>query len=136
MAFLIIQANIRLYNQKGREYMSIIVSVTLTEKEYEMATSEAQKKGLTITQYVKRFPITGEGFDERYEFLKQQALEQPLMTPFTVMSLFSDWDEIERGTKLSLGRNFYHLVKRGELKGIIPAGKNSSNIQLYMREEV
>ena len=136
LAFLIIQANIRLYNQKGREYMSIIVSVTLTEKEYEMATSEAQKKGLTITQYVKRFPITGEGFDERYEFLKQQALEQPLMTPFTVMSLFSDWDEIERGTKLSLGRNFYHLVKRGELKGIIPAGKNSSNIQLYMREEV
>lgn len=116
--------------------MSIIVSVTLTEKEYEIATSEAQKKGLTITQYVKRFPITGEGFDERYEFLKQQALEQPLMTPFTVMSLFSDWDEIERGTKLSLGRNFYHLVKRGELKGIIPAGKNSSNIQLYMREEV
>ncbi len=116
--------------------MSITVAVTLTEKEYEIAASEAQKKGLTISQYVKRFPITGEEFDERYEFLKRRALEAPLLKPFTVMSLFSDWNEIERGTKLSLGRNFYHLVKRGELNGIIPAGKNSSNIQLYMREEV
>lgn len=44
--------------------------------------------------------------------------------------------DIDKGTKLSLGRNFYHMVKRGELDGVKPAGKNSSNVQLYVREEV
>lgn len=53
------------------------------------------------------------------------------------MSLFEDWDDIPRGVKLSLGRNFYHLVKRKaeEVKQIRATSKNSSNIQLYVREE-
>jgi len=49
------------------------------------------------------------------------------------MSVFEDWNCIPRGIKLSLGRNFYHFVKRGELTGVEPTGKNSSNIQLYVR---
>lgn len=129
---LILDCKIR----KEEMQMSITVSVTLTEKEYDMVKVEAPKIGLTIAQYVKRFPITGKEFDERYKFLKEQAQTHPSGEPFTVMSLFSDWDAIERGTKLSLGRNFYHLVKRGELEGVKPAGKNSSNVQLYVHEEV
>lgn len=117
--------------------MSVTVSVTLTDKEYADVKSKAEEKGLSIAQYVKRFPISGDEFDERYEYLKKQAKQQPLGSPFTVMSLFSDWNEIPRGVKLSLGRNFYHLVKRneGEVNMVKPAGKNSSNVQLYIREE-
>ncbi|MBU8763765.1 single-stranded DNA-binding protein [Micrococcus luteus] len=117
--------------------MSVTVSVTLTEAEYAEVERKAKEKGLSVAQYVKRFPIAGDEFDERYEQLKKRAKSQPLATPFTVMSLFSDWNEIPRGVKLSLGRNFYHLVKRneGEVQTVKTAGKNSSNVQLYVREE-
>lgn len=117
--------------------MSVTVSVTLTDKEYADVKIKAEEKGLSVSQYVKRFPIAGVEFDERYDYLKRQAMQQPIGIPFTVMSLFPDWDDIPRGVKLSLGRNFYHLVKRndGDVKAIKPAGKNSSNVQLYLRED-
>lgn len=117
--------------------MPVTVSVTLTDEEYEEVLVKAKEKGLTVAQYVKKYPISGDEFDRRYAFLKEQALLQPVKVPFTVMSLFDDWDDIPRGIKLSLGRNFYHLVKREteELIKIKPAGKNSSNVQLYVREE-
>ena len=117
--------------------MSVTVSITLTDKEYTDVKIKAEEKGLSVAQYVKRFPIAGEEFQERYSYLKNQAMIQPLGIPFTVMSLFPDWNDIPRGVKLSLGRNFFHLVKRndGEVKAVKPAGKNSSNVQLYLREE-
>lgn len=112
--------------------MSVTVSVTLTDEEYEIVKEKASDEGLTISQYVKRFPIGADDFDFLYERLKDKAIHYPYDKPFTVMSLFPDWDKIERGTKLSLGRNFYHLVKRGDLPPVDTAGKNSSNIQLYV----
>lgn len=111
--------------------MSVTISVTLTDEEHRLAKEEALKKGLTISQYVKQFAIGNDDFDSRYEELKQKAINYPEGQTFTVMSMFLDWDKIERGVKLSLGRNFYHLVRRGELPPVLPAGKNSSNIQLY-----
>mgnify|MGYP000582827856 CR=1 FL=1 len=111
--------------------MSVTISVTLTDEEYRLAKEMALKKGLTISQYVKQFAIGNDDFDSRYEELKQKAINYPEGQTFTVMSMFLDWDKIERGVKLSLGRNFYHLVKRGELPPVVPAGKNSSNVQLY-----
>lgn len=115
--------------------MSVNVTVTLSDEEYAEALKQALHKGLTIAQYVKRFPIGSDEFENRYAFLKQKALEQPIEIPFTVMSLFQDWDHIERGIRLSLGRNFYHLVKRREFLPVVPAGKNSSNVQLYIVKE-
>ena len=111
--------------------MSITISVTLTDKEYEDVKIKSQEAGLSISQYVKRNPICGDEFEERYEHLIQKAKSQANGSSFTVMSIFPDWNEIPKGTKLSLGRNFYHLVKRGEVDGVVPDGKNSSNVQLY-----
>lgn len=111
--------------------MSITISVTLTDKEYEQVKIKSQEVGLTISQYVKRNNICGDEFAKRYDYLIQKAKSQANGSAFTVMSLFPDWNDIPKGTKLSLGRNFFHLVKRGEVEGIVPEGKNSSNIQLY-----
>ena len=115
--------------------MSVTVSVTLTNDEYEKAMKEAEAKGLSISQYVKRFAIGSDEFDSRFEFLKKAALEQNVGKRFTVMSLFDDWDEIEKGVKLTLGRAFFNLVKKGDLEGVEDAGKGVSNIQLYRRTE-
>ena len=115
--------------------MSYIVSVTLTDREYSEVKKAAEEKGLTISQYVKRYPISDDEFNLQYEFLKNESLKTEKDVPFSVMSVFGDkWDTIPRGIRLSLGRNFYHLVKRGELKGIITAGKSIYNIQMYVRK--
>lgn len=115
--------------------MSYQVVVTLTDTEYEDAKKKAFEKGISISQYVKKYPISVDEFDIRYEKLKKTALEWTIGETFSVMSVFDDWDCIPRGIKLSLGRNFYHLVKRGEVEGVEPAGKNSSNVQLYVRKD-
>ena len=112
--------------------MSVTVSVTLTDEEYQNAMNKAMEIGLTISQYVKRYPIGASEFEDRFEFLKEQASTFPVNKPFTVMSLFPDWNSIERGIKLSLYRNFFHIIKRGELPTVTPYGKNSSNVQLYV----
>lgn len=115
--------------------MSNQVIVTLTDKEYSEVVKLSKEKGLSISQYVKRYSIGNDDFDSLYDYLKNKAIEQPANKPFTVMSLFTDWDEIDRGVKLSLGRCFYHLVKSGKLPGVEPAGKNTSNVQLYIVKE-
>ena len=127
--------HIRLYNliRKWVKTMSYQVVVTLTDAEYDDVVRKAENKAISIAQYVKKYPISVDEFDVRYEYLKNKALEMPIGEPFTVMSIFEDWNCIPRGIKLSLGRNFYHYVKRGELTGVEPVGKNSSNVQLYAR---
>lgn len=115
--------------------MSVTVSVTLTNDEYKKALKDAEAKGLTISQYVKRFSIGSNEFDTRFEFLKKAAQEQNVGKRFTVMSLFEDWNEIEKGVRLTLGRAFFNLVKKGDLEGVEDAGKGVSNIQLYRRIE-
>lgn len=112
--------------------MSNQVVVTLTDKEYSEVVKLSKEKGLSISQYVKRYSIGNVDFDSLYNCLRIKAIKQPVNKPFTVMSLFTDWNKIDRGVKLSLGRCFYNLVKSGELPGVEPAGKNSSNVQLYV----
>lgn len=112
--------------------MSVNVQITLSNTEYEKIKKDAAEKGLTPAQYIKHCAVDDSEFESRYDYLKQQALHFPEGQVFTVMSIFSDWNEIELGIRLSLGRTFYHLVKRGGLSPVIPAGKNSNNVQLYM----
>ena len=111
---------------------AVTISVTLTQEELRMAEKLAERHGLPLAQCVKQFPLCDQVFEERFETLKQRAAAQPAGRPFTVMGLFSDdWNTLDRGLRLSLGRTFYHLVRGGKLPGVRPAGKNSSNVQLY-----
>jgi len=112
--------------------MSINIQITLSESENKQIQKQADIIGLTRAQYIKQKILTDTEFEVRYNFLKKAALNQSKGEMFTVMSLFPDWNELERGMKLSLGRNFYYLVKRGDLSPVRPAKKNSSNVQLYM----
>ena len=110
---------------------AVIISVTLTAEEFALAKALSKERGLPLAQCVKQFPLCDKVFETRFETLKQRAAARPAGQPFTVMSLFDDWNTLDRGLKLSLGRTFYHLVRGGNLPGVRPAGKNSSNIQLY-----
>ncbi|WP_102264464.1 DUF1413 domain-containing protein [Mesobacillus jeotgali] len=115
--------------------MSVVIPITLTDSEYKTIVKESSEKGLTPAQYLKHKAVSHTEFEIRYEYLRKTVLKIPSGHVFTVMSIFSDWNSIERGIKLSLGRNFYHLIKRGGLPEIKAYGKNSSNIQLYIKRE-
>lgn len=117
---------------KGSDFMPRIVSVTLTDGEYEKAEKKAEECGLKVTQYVKRFLIGDVEFEERYNYLIKRSKEMPEDCVFTVKSMFKDWEEISKGVKLSLGRNFYELVKNEKVEGVFDNGKNASNVQLYI----
>ena len=115
---------------------TVTISVTLTQAELKLAEKLAKEHGLPLAQCVKQFRLCDQVFEEHFETLKQRAAAQPEGQPFTVMGLFDDaeWNDLDRGLKLSLGRTFNHFVRGGKLPGVRPAGKNSSNVQLYEKE--
>ncbi len=107
------------------------ISVTLTDAEYEEVKIKAKEAGISISQYVKRNPIIGDTFEDRYQELIEKSQAQPVGSSYTIKSLFPEWEKIPRGIKLSLGRNFFRLVSRNGVSGVCANGKNSSNVQLY-----
>lgn len=115
---------------------TVTISVTLTQAELKLAEKLAKEHGLPLAQCVKQFRLCDQVFEEHFETLKRRAAAQPEGQPFTVMGLFDDaeWNDLDRGLKLSLGRTFNHFVRGGKLPGVRPAGKNSSNVQLYEKE--
>ena len=116
---------------------TVTISVTLTQAELKLAEKLAKEHGLPLAQCVKQFRLCDQVFEEHFETLKQRAAAQPEGQPFTVMGLFDDaeWNDLDRGLKLSLGRTFNHFVRGGKLPGVRPAGKNSSNVQLFTFSE-
>ena len=113
--------------------MGRTVVITLTENEYASAVIEAEKMGLQLSQYVKRFPIGSEEFEDRFEELKQKAQNFEVGKRYSIIDCFSDdWQAISRGTRLSLGRNFYNFVRSGGLENVIEDGKKG-NVQMYLR---
>lgn len=113
--------------------MTHTVAVTLTDGEYKQAVETAKSLGITLAQYVKQNAIVSDDFTKYFDILCEKAKRHPLEKPFMVMDLFADWDAIDRGLRLSLGRTFYHQVSAGKIPGIALAGKGRSNIQLYVR---
>lgn len=114
--------------------MSHQVVVTLTDAEFTSVKSLANSKGISLAQHIKRYAITDDDeFDARYDFLKKEAVKQSCSTPFTVMSLFGEeWEKIDRGVKLRLGRTFNHCVIGGKVPHVRTAGKTASRIQQYI----
>jgi len=53
--------------------MAVTVSVTLTDEEYEEVLVKSKAIGLSVAQYVKKYPISVDDFDSRYSYLKEQA---------------------------------------------------------------
>nr|WP_172596768.1 single-stranded DNA-binding protein [Clostridium butyricum] len=110
------------------------VQVSFTETEIELVKKLANEAGLTIPQFLKHKALEDGEFSKRLSELKEKVARIPSGTKFSIKLVFgTDWLNISRGTKLSLGKNFYTQVTQNMITGVEVAEKDSSNTQFYIK---
>ena len=110
------------------------IQLSLNDSEHTILTAAAAKQGIPVVDYIR-----SRIFDEENEFTtayaetlrRVEAL--PPGTKFNLKALFgTDWT-MSRGTKLTLGRTFYEMVRSSAVPTVKALGKDSSNIMQYKR---
>jgi len=112
-----------------------VVQVSFSEQEYEFLSKQAEIEGLTIPLLIKNRVLPKGDFDKVFDKLKKLVKDLESGKVFTVRDLFgTDWREIEKGMRLSLGRTFYKNVLNGAIGGVEALKyKDSANTQLYKK---
>lgn len=109
-----------------------VVQISFTEKEYAHLEAQAEKQGATIALYIKNKVLENTEFNKWFSELLNRTSRIKTGTKFNVkMVLSTDWPNIERGVRLSIGRAFYNYVSAGKIADIKPTDKDSSNVQWY-----
>ncbi|MDO5564893.1 MAG: DUF1413 domain-containing protein [Eubacteriales bacterium] len=113
--------------------MSKKVSILLNDSQHATIKKLAEKEGLTITDYIiNKLPIEAENkitlSDVKKRIVKTKLKE------FTIPDLYENqWSSFQKGSKLTIGKQFNKAVLNGEIENIIFKGKNSSNCAVYKK---
>lgn len=110
------------------------IQVLLNEDEYTVIETKAKEAGQPIPVYV-RSRLLGDENELSAAYAEALRRVEALApgTAFDLKTLFgTDWT-MSRGTKLTLGKTFYEMVKDGVIRTARPEKKNSSNIMQYTR---
>ena len=110
------------------------IQVLLSEDEYAAIAAAAKVAEQPIPVYVRSRLLgdTNELSTAYAETLRRVEALAP-GTSFDLKTLFgTDWT-MSRGTKLTLGKTFYGMVKEGVVKIARAEQKNTSNIMQYTR---
>jgi hypothetical protein len=90
------------------------IQVTYTEEEIAEIKKCAFEKGLTLAMYVKTKSLENSEFMERFTYLCDEVEKLEEGTKFEIKAVFgTKWNQIEKGMRLSLGRNFYWSTETG-----------------------
>ena len=110
------------------------LQVLLSEEEYKGLEKRAETEGLPLSVYVRSLLLGDEDeFSTAYKEAIARVTALAPGTEFNLKSLFgTDWTQ-SRGTKLTLGRTFYEVVRSGTVLTVKALGKDSSNIMQYKR---
>lgn len=110
------------------------IQVLLNEDEYTVIETKAKEAGQPIPVYVRSRLLGDENeLSAAYDEALRRVEALTPGTPFDLKTLFgTDWT-MSRGTKLTLGKTFYEMVKDGVIRTAKPEKKNSSNIMQYTR---
>ena len=102
------------------------LQVLLSEEEHKRLEKRAETEGLPLSVYVRSLLL-----GDKEALARVTALAPG--TEFNLKSLFgTDWTQ-SRGTKLTLGRTFYEMVRSSAVPTVKALGKDSSNIMQYKR---
>ncbi len=106
----------------------------VSEKELEMLQQQADKAGLSVAQFVKREILRDSSFQESWELLLAKVQGLPPNLRFTVPMVYGEeWQALERGAKLSLGRAFQKQARNGEIPGVKALEPDSQRTMWYLR---
>ena len=113
----------------------ITISIGFTKDEYSKIIELAQKDGFSISQYIKSKIIPNE-FNTKYKILIQEVSRLESNTIFTIKDILKEhgWDNISKGTKLSLGKHFYTNVNAENINNVKVKGYGVSGIMCYTKE--
>lgn len=110
------------------------LQVLLSDEEYAGLEKQAAQKGMPTSVYIRSL-LLGEADEFSNAYIETIARVTALTpgTKFNLKSLFgTDWTQ-SRGTKLTLGRTFYEMVRSDAISMVKVLGKDSSNIMQYER---
>ncbi len=113
------------------------VQFVLTDEEYENLKEIVEKKGVTISKYIKDCVIPKEdNFEKTWNEFLIKLNKYPCNCEFNVAQVvtYSRWEELDKSTKLSIARLFNRKIASGEIKGIRLLGRSGSNVSLYIKE--
>jgi hypothetical protein len=112
-----------------------IISFGVTFEEYKNIDSEAKNAGMSISMFCKS-KILDTAFYENYQLLLKKVSNLPSsITKFSVSDLFDNeqWKNIPRGVRLSIGKQFYNMVKNHIIKNIKIEGFGTSKTMRYSK---
>ena len=112
----------------------INVQILLTEDEFKILQTEADKYGLTVPLYIKSEVLKNDDFGTAYRQLIEKVDKLPSGTRFNIRALFGVEWTMSKGVKLNLGKTYYNRVKNGVITNALALDKDSSNIQWYEKK--
>ena len=122
--------------------MSVRVQFVLNDEEYETLKAHAEKKGVSISKYVKDCVLLRRGdsdnlFEQVWEEFSSKLSTFPPNVEFNVSTIMTKerWETFDRSTKMSLARLFNRKVTSDppEYDNIKVIGRSPSNVSLYIK---
>jgi hypothetical protein len=113
-----------------------IVSFGVTNEEFQEILQKAKAKNMSISMYCKSIIIQKSEFTKYYKDLIKKVNEFPLNVIFTIRDLFENniWDEIPKGIKLAIGRQFFSQVNTNIIDNIQIEGYGAAKTMRYSKK--
>lgn len=120
--------------------MSVRVQFVLTDIEYKQLKDIVNKKGVSISKYIKDrvFP-KDDDFETIWDEFTRKLARYPEGREFSVVDIMTEarWGTLDKSTKLSIGRLLNKKVNSDEnsdeFKNIRLVRRSSSNVSLYIK---
>ena len=114
-----------------------IIYIGVSNAEYNSIEKDARNAMMTIPTYCKSKIIASE-FNICYELLLKKINELPSKFEFSIRQLLEDdenhWENISKGVKLAIGRQFYSQVHNKYIKTVFEKGYGKNGTMFYMKK--
>jgi hypothetical protein len=114
-----------------------IISFGVTFEEYKNIEADAKNEGMSISMFCKS-KILNTVFYEYYQLLLKKVNELPANNSikFAISDLFEydQWCIIPKGIRLSIGKQFFNMVKNKTIKNVYIEGFGTSKTMRYSKK--
>jgi hypothetical protein len=114
-----------------------VLYIGVTNTEYEKIKGDAKNAMMTIPTYCKSKIIDTE-FNIYYKLILEKIDELPSKFEFSIRQLLegdeNNWENISRGVKLALGRQFYSQVDSKYIKTVNKKGYGKNGTMFYIKK--
>jgi hypothetical protein len=114
-----------------------IISFGVTMDEFQNIQKEARQKNMSISMYCKSLIVSGTKFIKFYNHLIKKLESFPLHITFTIRDIMGNelWENIPKGIKLSIGRQFYSQVNSRIIENIKIEGYGAAKTMRYSKKK-